>query len=275
MGGTPENSVMAEESNETPASGESVWNFAFGSNLCPEKRGNRANLQIEEVLPGELQDWRLAFNLRTIPWLEPSMASIDPASGQSMHGVLLRFSPESFKALLQSEGDGHAYQLEPVMVDAYDGRRIKAVAFRALPHRRLQDEVPPSLRYLKLLRSGARQCGLHPEYIKWLDALPHTPRTPWQRWVSATLFSTIMVISRWGSPLIGAYLFRLLRWVDEKLPLSLRLPLNIVILTPVLLFGALVGSSPKLRSYNDPLLGPACRGTRRTNRGVPAWRKHR
>ena len=57
-----------------------------------------------------------------------------------------------------------------------------------------------------------------------------------------------MVLGRWGSPLIGAYLFRLLRWVDEKLPLPLRLPLNIAILTPVLLFGILVGSSPKLRS---------------------------
>ena len=239
---------MAEVSNETPVSGESVWNFAFGSNLCPEKRVNRANLRIEEVVPGELQDWRLAFNLRTIPWLEPSMAGIDPAPGQSMHGVLLRFNTESFKALLQSEGDGHAYQLEPVTVDAYDGRQIKAVAFRALPHRRLKEDVPPSLRYLKLLRNGARESGLHPDYIKWLDALPHTPRASWQRWVSATLFSTIMVLGRWGSPLIGAYLFRLLRWVDEKLPLPLRLSLNIAILTPVLLFGILVGSSPKLRS---------------------------
>ena len=36
------------------------------------------------------------------------MAGIDPAPGQSMHGVLLRFNTESFKALLQSEGDGHA-----------------------------------------------------------------------------------------------------------------------------------------------------------------------
>ena len=57
-----------------------------------------------------------------------------------------------------------------------------------------------------------------------------------------------MVASRWGTPLIGAYLFRLLRWIDERLPLALRLPLNVVILAPVLLFGALIGSSPKLRN---------------------------
>lgn len=248
MSRNPEDKVTAEDGKAAPTPEGHVWNFAFGSNLCPEKRVNRANLQIEEVVPGELKDWRLAFNLRTITWLEPSMAGIEPAPGQSMHGVLLRFNPESFKALLQSEGDGHAYQLQPVTVEAYDGRCIEAVAFRALPHRRLQEDAPPSLRYLNLLRNGARQCGLRQEYIDWLDALPHTPRAPWQRWVSTTLFSTIMVASRWGTPLIGAYLFRLLRWIDERLPLALRLPLNVVILAPVLLFGALIGSSSKLRN---------------------------
>ena len=247
MSGTPENSVTAEASSETPTSGEDVWNFAFGSNLCPDKRVDRANLRIEEVVPGVLQDWRLAFNLRTIRWLEPSMAGIEPAPGESIHGVLLRFSPESFKALLQSEGDGHAYQLEPVTVDAYDGRRIKAYGFRALLHRRMKEDVPPSLRYLGLLRTGARQSGLHPDYIEWLDSLPHTPMAPWQCWVSAKLFSTIMLMSRWGTPLFGAYLFRVLRWIDEKLPLPLRPPLSIIILVPVLLFGTLAGASPKLR----------------------------
>ena len=46
MSGTPENSVTAEASSETLTSGEDVWNFAFGSNLCPDKRVVRANLRI-------------------------------------------------------------------------------------------------------------------------------------------------------------------------------------------------------------------------------------
>ena len=83
---------------------EDIWNFAFGSNLHPEKLKRRANLKVKECFPGKLKDWRLAFNLRGISWLEPSMAGVEPAPGDEVHGVLLRMSPEEFRKLVLSEG---------------------------------------------------------------------------------------------------------------------------------------------------------------------------
>ena len=84
---------------------EDIWNFAFGSNLHPEKLKGRANLKVKECFPGKLKDWRLAFNLRGISWLEPSMAGVEPAPGDEVHGVLLRMSPEEFRKLVLSEGE--------------------------------------------------------------------------------------------------------------------------------------------------------------------------
>ena len=45
--------MTAEDGKAAPTPEGHVWNFAFGSNLCPEKGVNRANLQIEEVVPGD------------------------------------------------------------------------------------------------------------------------------------------------------------------------------------------------------------------------------
>ncbi len=231
----------------------SIWNFAIGSNLHPEKRQGRANLCIDEVVPGKLQGWRLAFNLKSIRWLEPSMAGIEPEPNSTVHGVLLRFRPEEFQKLVQSEGDGHAYTLEEVEVEAYDGRRFPAKAFRALPHRTLPEDVPPSLRYLNIIREGARLSQLDPAYIQWLDALPHTEKPPWLCWISRTLISTVMWVGRLGCPKCGSLLLRALRWVDElPEPLHLlRVPCNVLLLAPVLLLGSLHNLFQTLRPQRD------------------------
>ncbi|MEC8842981.1 MAG: gamma-glutamylcyclotransferase family protein, partial [SAR324 cluster bacterium] len=212
---------------------EDIWNFAFGSNLHPEKLKGRANLKVKECFPGKLKDWRLAFNLRGISWLEPSMAGVEPAPGDEVHGVLLRMSPEEFRKLVLSEGENHAYRQVEVEVETYHGTKQKALAFSALDSRKMPEDKPPTLRYLELIRTGARLRGLAPDYISRLDSLEHFEKGPLTQLISHLLFDMMMFFGSIGKPQIASRLFRSLRWIDGSFfPGSLKWLLNITILTP-------------------------------------------
>ena len=227
---------------------EDIWNFAFGSNLHPEKLKGRANLKVKECFPGKLKDWRLAFNLRGISWLEPSMAGVEPAPGDEVHGVLLRMSPEEFRKLVLSEGENHAYRQVEVEVETYHGTKQKALAFSALDSRKMPEDKPPTLRYLELIRTGARLRGLAPDYISRLDSLEHFEKGPLTQLISHLLFDMMMFFGSIGIPQIASRLFRTLRWIDGSfLPGSLKWLLNVTILTPALILAAILSLRHQLR----------------------------
>ena len=214
---------------------EDVWNFAIGSNLHPEKLKGRANLTIKELHPGKLKDWRLAFNLRGISWLEPSMAGVEPAPGDEVHGLLLRMSQCEFRKLVLSEGENHAYRQVEVEVETYQGQKQKALAFSALDSRKMKEDRPPTLRYLELIRTGARLSGLDPDYIRRLDSLPHFEKGPLTKLISHLLFDMMMFFGGIGVPQISTRLFRALRWIDGSLlPRGLKWLMNVSLLTPTL-----------------------------------------
>jgi hypothetical protein len=219
--------------SENPA--EDIWNFAIGSNMHPDKLRGRANLVIRESCPAKLQDWRLAFNLRGISWLEPSMAGVEPAPGETVHGVLVRLSPGDFEKLVQSEGGDQSYESVAVEVETYCGKSKKAFVFRALESRRLSQDRPPTLRYLDLIRTGARLNGLAPEYIEKLDALPHYQKGPITNLISKLIFEMAMCFGCLGVPQLMVLLFRTLRWIDESLlPSVVKGVFNALVLVPVL-----------------------------------------
>ena len=212
-----------------------VWNFAIGSNLHPRKRTGRANLHIDELLPGKLKDWRLAFNLKGISWLEPSMAGVEPMPGEEVHGLLLRMRPGEFAKLVSSEGENHAYRQVEVEVESYRGEMIRALAFSALDSRRLEQDRPPSLRYLELIRNGARLSGLDPSYIRKLDSLPYMEKSLVARLISVLLFDMIMFFGSLGKPQIGTRVFRILRMIDDSgNPAAMKFLWNILVLAPLL-----------------------------------------
>ena len=229
--------MISPTSAENPPeqTAEDIWNFAIGSNMHPDKLRGRANLEIKESFPAKLKDWRLAFNLRGISWLEPSMAGVEPEPGAVVHGVLVRLSSYDFAKLVQSEGGDQSYTREAVEVETYCGKVQKAFVFRALEARKLPQDRPPTLRYLELIRTGARLNGLDPEYIEKLDALPHYQKGPITNLISKLLFDMAMCFGCLGVPKLMVVLFRSLRWIDESgLPSLAKGLLYAVVLTPAL-----------------------------------------
>ncbi|EIE22916.1 hypothetical protein COCSUDRAFT_53699 [Coccomyxa subellipsoidea C-169] len=67
----------------------------------------------------------------------------------------------------------HEYRPTEVDVEAYDGRpSVRALAFISPPDLLIQEGMPPSDRYLKLLQDGAHEWNLDSKYTAWLDSLP-------------------------------------------------------------------------------------------------------
>ena len=221
--------------NPLEQTAEDIWNFAIGSNMHPDKLKGRANLVIKESFPAKLKGWRLAFNLQGISWLEPSMAGVEPDPEETVHGVLVRLSAEDFTKLVQSEGGDQSYAREAVEVETYCGKVQKAFVFRALEARKLPQDRPPTLRYLELIRTGARLNGLDLEYIEKLDALPYYQKGPITNMISKLLFDLAMCFGCLGVPKLMVFLFRSLRWIDEsRLPSFAKGLLYALVLTPTL-----------------------------------------
>mmetsp|Transcript_25066 Transcript_25066/g.36825 ORF Transcript_25066/g.36825 Transcript_25066/m.36825 type:complete len:333 (+) Transcript_25066:8-1006(+) len=192
--------------NNTP-----IYYFGLGSNLSRTKLESRAvcgkQIKILSMEPSYIPSHRLAFNMKGIPPLEPSMGSLEPlypeetvepaeeASGgpqltrknslpmlsydkQECHGALIQLSAEDYQKVYTSEGGGQGrrqgYEEIVVTVVPYDESHppVKAVAFRAREFIRLEKDAAPSLRYMKILREGAKELGLKPCYQKFLEDHP-------------------------------------------------------------------------------------------------------
>ncbi len=154
-----------------------IWNFAYGGNMNPRVLSERREISPLESVAGCLQDYRLVFNTRGFPWIEPAFANVEAAPGCRVHGVLHRLTKEQFARLDRYEWGGVAYRHLETDVTAYDGRRIRATVYSA---RYVSREKPPSCRYLSLIREGARVSGLDEDYVRMLEGHPcrDTPAMP-------------------------------------------------------------------------------------------------
>ena len=154
---------------------DGIWNFAYGGNMNPGVLSVRRRISPLESVPGFLDGYRLAFNTRGFPWIEPAFANVEAASGACVHGVLHRLTEEQFSRLDRYEWGGVAYRHLEIDAKAYDGRRIRAKVYTA---RYVSREKSPSCRYLALIREGARQSGLDEAYVRMLERHPcrDTPR---------------------------------------------------------------------------------------------------
>ena len=148
---------------------EGVWYFAYGANMHDATFRVRRGIEPLDYCRGRLEGYRLRFNLDGRPKGKAAPANLcsDPAA--EVWGVLYRISRRDLMRLDRTEGvPGRGYRHETVQVVTDTGLVLDAVTYIAQGKER---DGKPSLRYLTLLRDGARTHGLPPPYIRFLDSI--------------------------------------------------------------------------------------------------------
>jgi len=157
---------------ESPASGgDDVVTFGFGSNMNIGLLQSKKGMRVLEHTPAVLRGWRLSFQRPALAFVEPAFADAQPgAPDDELHGVAVRLPAADYARLAAQES---SYADPSVTVTSYDGRAIQARVFsmRSAPDAAAPD-IACSLRYLRVLVSGAREAGLDEAYVARLAARP-------------------------------------------------------------------------------------------------------
>jgi len=148
---------------------ETLWYFAYGSNLDPGTFLGRRRMQPLETRVGRLEGFALRFDLPVGPG-ERGVANVVPLAGSGVWGVVYRLTSEDADRLDRSEGVQHgAYVRLGVEVRDLAGGAVNAFTYHS---QRGREDRKPSRRYLGLLLAGARHHGLPDEWVTLLRALP-------------------------------------------------------------------------------------------------------
>src|SRR5262245_44283859 len=104
---------------------DTVWYFAYGSNMSPATFVGRRGMQPLATRWGWLAGYRLRFDLPIGPG-ERGCANVEHAADASVAGVLYRISHEDAERLDRTEA---VYRRVPVEVIADAGERVAAFTY--------------------------------------------------------------------------------------------------------------------------------------------------
>jgi cation transport regulator ChaC len=145
------------------------WYFAYGSNMHDSAFIERRRMRPLEWRAARLKGYRLRFNLDGNPKGRAAPANIRPDANAEVWGVLYRITLREMLRLNSTEGvPGGTYRPTWLSVEDVDGRVVEAMTYVAVgnPH-----DGRPSLRYIKLLRDGARAHGLPAAWLQMLESV--------------------------------------------------------------------------------------------------------
>ncbi|ACK52184.1 AIG2 family protein [Methylocella silvestris BL2] len=148
---------------------DAVWYFAYGANMHESAFVERRGMRPLDWRPGRLGGYRLRFNLDGRPKGKAAPANICADGSAEIWGVLYSITARDMLRLNFSEGvPGRRYR--PVWLDVEDanGRPLRAMTYVAEGN---PQDGRPSLRYITLLREGARAHGLPDEWLRFLDGV--------------------------------------------------------------------------------------------------------
>jgi gamma-glutamylcyclotransferase len=151
--------------------GEYIWYFAYGSNMHDSVFRGWRNMSPLEWRPGHMRGYRLRFNLDGWPRGKAAPANLHAEPQAEVWGVLWRITRRDLVRLDASEGIPW-WHYRPVWLDAEDaeGNTLRVVTYVAQGN---QFERSPSLRYLTLMREGARTHSLPEHYLRFLERIEH------------------------------------------------------------------------------------------------------
>ncbi len=148
---------------------EPVWYFAFGANMHDSAFRERRGMRPAEWRAGRVKGYRLRFNLEGRPRGRAAPANIAPDPGAEVWGVLYRITRKQLLRLDSTEGvPGRRYRHLWVEAEDVEGNALRAVTYIAEGK---ETDGNPSLRYVTLLREGARAHGLPEHYLRFLDGV--------------------------------------------------------------------------------------------------------
>jgi hypothetical protein len=158
-----------------------VWRFGYGSNIGLTTLQSKKNLRVQRYLAGTIRGWSLYF-VPGFPHFDPGWAAVAPSNNNNddddseVHGSAFLI-PRSDAQVLDAQES--IYHVVPTTFVSYTGEIITDVGLYVPKKPRTLPDGIPSLRYLRLLRNGAREAGLHESWIQTLDDMPHyvTPPT--------------------------------------------------------------------------------------------------
>lgn len=148
-----------------------VWYLAYGSNMHHSAFRERRRMQPTEWRVGCVKGYRLRFNLEGRPPGKAAPANVCPDPDGEVWGVLYRITRRELLRLDSTEGvPGRHYRHVVVQAADPDGNVVEAVTYSAIGK---ETDGFPSLRYISLLREGARVHGLPEAWLQYLDSVQH------------------------------------------------------------------------------------------------------
>jgi|SRR5579875_1223196 cation transport regulator ChaC len=141
---------------------QTVWYFAYGSNMSSAQVRSRAGEILEEKV-ARLDNYEVVFNKKARGGT--ATANIRPAQGKTVYGVLYRLTEAGLRALDRFEGVPEHYRRIEVTVVDEEGRRIPAQTYIAT---RVEKGLKPANHYLQIILQGAEEHKLPAEYIETL-----------------------------------------------------------------------------------------------------------
>ena len=149
--------------------GDDIWYFAYGANMHDSAFRERRGMRPLEWRAGCVPGHRLRFNLEGRPRGKAAPANISPDPDAVIWGVLYRITRADLVRLDATEGiPGWRYRHLWVEAKDGNGNRLSAVTYIADGNR---TDGRPSLRYITLLRDGARAHGLPEHWLSHLDGV--------------------------------------------------------------------------------------------------------
>jgi cation transport regulator ChaC len=148
---------------------EQVWYFAYGANMHDHAFRIRRQIRPLDQRVGRVGGYRLRFNLEGRPKGRSAPANLVPHADAEVWGVLYKITRRDLLRLDATEGvPGHGYRPQSIEAEDRDGGVLCAFAYIADGN---ETDGNPSLRYLTLLREGARAKGLPEYWLKFLDSV--------------------------------------------------------------------------------------------------------
>eukprot|EP00977_Amphora_coffeiformis_P022967 scaffold11998_cov174-Amphora_coffeaeformis.AAC.19 len=153
--------------------------FAVGSNVQPNTMTCLRDLHPLNASAAVLPGYRLVFNVRGNPLVEPSAAAALKSKNHNdcIHGAVYELTEKEFRELSRSEGVPFAYRWDRCTVYRYQGdngtagAEALALSVDPVPARVLvaqlfaaDTSIPPSPSYLKIIQDGAKYWKLDQSY---------------------------------------------------------------------------------------------------------------